>query len=45
MEKEARLVENKVATLQGFDDKSSKCISLYFSMLEKAFDYYLNNYS
>ena len=43
MEKEARLTEHKVVKLQGFDDKASKCNGLYYSMVEKAFDYYLNN--
>ena len=43
MEKEARLTEYKFAKLQGFDDKVSKCNVLYYSMVEKAFDYYLNN--
>ena len=42
MEKEARLTENKIAKLQGYDDKVSKCNGLYYSMVEQSFDYYLN---
>lgn len=44
MEKEARLTENKVANLQGYDDKASKCNQLYYSMVEQSFDYYLDNF-
>lgn len=43
IEKEARLTENKIAKLQGYDDKSSKCIGQYFEMVEKSFSAYLEN--
>lgn len=43
IEKEAYLTENKVAKLQGYDDKVSECIYKYHALVEKAFDYYLND--
>lgn len=43
IEKEAYLTENKVAKLQGYDEKTSECTYKYHAMVEKAFDYYLNN--
>lgn len=43
IEKEAYLTENKVANLQGYNDKVSECIYKYHTLVEKAFDYYLNN--
>ena len=42
-EKEARLTETKIANLQNFDDKVSKCTHLYYAMAEEAFEHYLQN--
>lgn len=43
VEKEAYLTENKVAKSQGYNDKATECIYNFHAMVEKAFDYYLNN--
>lgn len=45
IEKEAYLTENKVAKLQGYDEKTTECIYKYHAMVEKAFDYYLKECS